>query len=173
MVLQMCAIGEESGSIDHMLRQKLRTSMKPKSMTWWQAFPVLMEPIIIVVLGTVIGGIVVAMYLPFSSSGGLMVVALQGSQQQSGAGGLAHWQLSNVVIHRLPQMEAPMGRRCAELSGQPFPTLHHFNLVVPRSRCPHCGHGIRWYENIPVFQLSGLRGRCSKCHDHQPALPIC
>jgi prepilin signal peptidase PulO-like enzyme (type II secretory pathway) len=40
------------------------------------------------------------------------------------------------------------------------------NLVTPRSRCPHCGHAIAWYENIPVLSWLALRGRCS------PATPI-
>lgn len=68
MVLQMCAIGEESGSIDHMLG---------KSADFYEAevddmvagISSLMEPIIIVILGTIIGGIVVAMYLPIFKMG--------------------------------------------------------------------------------------------------------
>jgi leader peptidase (prepilin peptidase) / N-methyltransferase len=35
--------------------------------------------------------------------------------------------------------------------------------MVPRSRCPHCGHLIRWYENIPVISFLYLRGNCSAC----------
>jgi leader peptidase (prepilin peptidase)/N-methyltransferase len=38
-----------------------------------------------------------------------------------------------------------------------------FNLMVPRSRCGHCGHQIRWYENIPVVSWLVLRGKCSAC----------
>jgi leader peptidase (prepilin peptidase)/N-methyltransferase len=34
---------------------------------------------------------------------------------------------------------------------------------VPASRCPHCGHRIRWYENIPVVSWLALRGKCSSC----------
>jgi leader peptidase (prepilin peptidase)/N-methyltransferase len=37
------------------------------------------------------------------------------------------------------------------------------SVVRPPSRCPRCGHGIRWYENIPVFSWLALRGRCSGC----------
>lgn len=37
------------------------------------------------------------------------------------------------------------------------------SVVRPRSRCPRCGHTIRWYENIPVFSWLALRGRCSGC----------
>ncbi|EKF74250.1 leaderpeptidase and N-methyltransferase [Alcanivorax hongdengensis A-11-3] len=38
-----------------------------------------------------------------------------------------------------------------------------FNLVVPRSRCPHCDHQIRSWENIPVVSWLALRGKCSHC----------
>lgn len=38
-----------------------------------------------------------------------------------------------------------------------------FNLVVPRSRCPQCGHQIRAWENIPVASYLFLRGKCSAC----------
>jgi leader peptidase (prepilin peptidase)/N-methyltransferase len=36
-------------------------------------------------------------------------------------------------------------------------------LSQPRSRCPHCGHQIAWYENIPVLSYLFLRGRCAEC----------
>lgn len=42
-------------------------------------------------------------------------------------------------------------------------TAPAFNLLKPASRCPHCGHLIRWYENIPVLSYLFLRGRCSAC----------
>src|SRR5918997_3147740 len=37
------------------------------------------------------------------------------------------------------------------------------SVVRPRSRCPRCGHEIRWYENIPVLSWLALRARCSGC----------
>jgi leader peptidase (prepilin peptidase)/N-methyltransferase len=37
------------------------------------------------------------------------------------------------------------------------------NIVYPRSSCPHCGHIISWYENIPVLSYLFLRGKCSAC----------
>ena len=68
MVLQMASIGEESGSLDQMLgkvadfyEQEVDEAVKGLSS--------LMEPIIIVVLGSIIGGIVVAMYLPIFKLG--------------------------------------------------------------------------------------------------------
>jgi type IV pilus assembly protein PilC len=68
MVLQMCAIGEESGSIDHMLG-KAADFFEAEVDDMIAGISSLMEPIIIVVLGTVIGGIVVAMYLPIFKLG--------------------------------------------------------------------------------------------------------
>ena len=68
MVLQMCAIGEESGSIDHMLG-KCADFYEAEVDDMVAGISSLMEPIIIVVLGTIIGGIVVAMYLPIFKLG--------------------------------------------------------------------------------------------------------
>jgi type IV pilus assembly protein PilC len=68
MVLQMCAIGEESGSIDHML-SKAADFYEGEVDDMVAGISSLMEPIIIVILGTIIGGIVVAMYLPIFKLG--------------------------------------------------------------------------------------------------------
>lgn len=68
MVLQMCSIGEESGSIDHMLG-KAADFYESEVDDMVAGISSLMEPIIIVILGTVIGGIVVAMYLPIFKLG--------------------------------------------------------------------------------------------------------
>lgn len=68
MVLQMCAIGEESGSIDHMLG-KAADFYESEVDDMVAGISSLMEPIIIVVLGTIIGGIVVSMYLPIFKLG--------------------------------------------------------------------------------------------------------
>lgn len=78
--------------------------------------------------------------------------------------GLLVGSFLNVVVHRFPKMlERQWAAECADFSGQPVKEEEPFNLVVPRSRCPHCGHGIRWYENIPVASWLALRGRCSQC----------
>jgi type IV pilus assembly protein PilC len=68
MVLQMCAIGEESGSIDHMLG-KAADFYESEVDDMVAGLSSLMEPIIIVFLGTLIGGIVIAMYLPIFKLG--------------------------------------------------------------------------------------------------------
>jgi len=68
MVLQMCSIGEESGSIDHMLG-KAADFYEAEVDDMVAGLSSLMEPIIIVFLGSIIGGIVVAMYLPIFKLG--------------------------------------------------------------------------------------------------------
>ena len=81
--------------------------------------------------------------------------------------GLAVGSFLNVVIHRLPIMLRQTWQAdCAEVSGDGVarPAPHEpFNLVVPRSRCPACGHRIRAWENVPVLSYVWLRGRCSAC----------
>jgi type IV pilus assembly protein PilC len=68
MVLQMTAIGEESGSIDHMLG-KAADFYESEVDDMVAGLSSLMEPIIIVFLGVIIGGIVVSMYLPIFKLG--------------------------------------------------------------------------------------------------------
>jgi leader peptidase (prepilin peptidase)/N-methyltransferase len=78
--------------------------------------------------------------------------------------GLLIGSFLNVVVYRLPKMmERQWEHECAELSGKELPEAAPFNLMVPRSRCPHCGHKIAWYENIPVISYLALRGACSSC----------
>ena len=68
MVLQMCAIGEESGSLDAMLG-KAAEFYEDEVDEAVKGLSSLMEPFIIVILGTLIGGIVVSMYLPIFKLG--------------------------------------------------------------------------------------------------------
>jgi leader peptidase (prepilin peptidase)/N-methyltransferase len=56
--------------------------------------------------------------------------------------GLVTGSYLNVVIHRLPRGES---------------------TVLPRSRCPYCGGGIRARDNLPVLSYLLLRGRCRRC----------
>ncbi len=81
-----------------------------------------------------------------------------------GALGLLIGSFLNVVIYRMPKMmERQWAAECAEISGQIAEPSEPFNLMVPRSKCPHCGHQIQWYENIPVLSYLVLRGKCSSC----------
>ncbi len=86
--------------------------------------------------------------------------------------GLLVGSFLNVVIHRLPKMmDLRWAAECAEFqaatgsqaASPPAEAQPLFNLMAPRSRCPHCGHGIRWFENIPLLSYLALRGGCSAC----------
>ena len=71
MVLQMAAIGEESGSLDHMLG-KAAEFYEDEVDEMVKGLSSLMEPFIIVILGVLIGGIVVSMYLPIFKLGAVV-----------------------------------------------------------------------------------------------------
>ena len=71
MVLQMASIGEESGSLDHMLG-KAAEFYEDEVDEMVKGLSSLMEPIIIVILGGLIGGIVVSMYLPIFKLGSVV-----------------------------------------------------------------------------------------------------
>jgi leader peptidase (prepilin peptidase)/N-methyltransferase len=78
--------------------------------------------------------------------------------------GLCVGSFLNVVIHRMPKMmERGWQEQCAELRGEAPPETARYDLVVPRSACPACGHRITPLENIPVVSWLALRGRCSAC----------
>jgi type IV pilus assembly protein PilC len=68
MVVQMCSIGEETGSLDAMLG-KVADFYEAEVDDSVEALSSLMEPMIMVVLGTLIGGMVIAMYLPIFKIG--------------------------------------------------------------------------------------------------------
>lgn len=103
--------------------------------------------------------------------------------------GLVVGSFLNVVVHRLPRMlerqwwedaahqfgdasshervfakpaPAAMGTQ-AEGVLERLESLPAYDLIRPGSRCPACGHAIRWHENIPVLGWLRLRGRCSAC----------
>jgi leader peptidase (prepilin peptidase) / N-methyltransferase len=78
--------------------------------------------------------------------------------------GLLVGSFLNVLIYRLPKMmEQEWAVQCAEFTGAPNEAQPKFNLMVPRSRCPHCGHAIRWHENIPILGYLRLGGKCAAC----------
>jgi leader peptidase (prepilin peptidase)/N-methyltransferase len=78
--------------------------------------------------------------------------------------GLVVGSFLNVVIHRLPKMmQRDSDNYVAHESGKELPHQDRYDLVMPRSACPCCGHQITALENIPVVSWLALRGKCSKC----------
>ena len=92
--------------------------------------------------------------------------------------GLCVGSFLNVVIHRMPlMMHYEWRQECSMfLAQQPdMPKAQAdalsvivaqdtpITLSIPASRCPHCAHKIKWYENIPLISWLVLRGRCSAC----------
>jgi leader peptidase (prepilin peptidase)/N-methyltransferase len=90
--------------------------------------------------------------------------------------GLLVGSFLNVVIYRLPRMmqrdwneqaamflEDAQLADCADKLRSANDVPGNFNLVVPRSACPKCGHQIRAMENIPVASYLALRGKCANC----------
>ena len=78
--------------------------------------------------------------------------------------GLLVGSFLNVVIHRLPKiLERQWRAECADITGAVLPPAEHFNLFVPRSACPKCGHQITALENVPIASYIALGGKCSSC----------
>lgn len=82
--------------------------------------------------------------------------------------GLAVGSFLNVVIYRLPiMMERDWRQQCRQLLSLDNDIKEEdnssINLLVPRSRCPHCEHMISAIDNIPVISYCLLRGRCRNC----------
>lgn len=79
--------------------------------------------------------------------------------------GLLVGSFLNVLIYRLPIMMQREWRAQAleYLECPPEQISERFNLLLPSSRCPHCDHQIRSWENIPLVSWLALRGKCSSC----------
>ncbi len=85
--------------------------------------------------------------------------------------GLAVGSFLNVVIYRLPVMlDREWRAQAADFTSSTATTVvgaraaaERFNLVVPRSACPHCKAPITAWQNIPVVSWLALRGRCAAC----------
>ena len=92
--------------------------------------------------------------------------------------GLCVGSFLNVVIHRMPLMmvhswrqecsqfmfeQTDMPRKHTQPLANIVATDQPITLSRPASRCPHCAHKIKWYENIPLVSWLSLRGRCSDC----------
>ena len=72
-----------------------------------------------------------------------------------------------VVVHRLPIMLERAWRAETQRRGSRIRTAKRRPAAttsrLPRSACPHCGHTLRAWENIPVISYVLLRGRCAQC----------
>ena len=75
----------------------------------------------------------------------------------------------NVVIFRLPAMMQQEWRcQCEELLEVPEAKREPakvLSLSKPASTCPHCGHGIRAWQNVPVISYLVLKGKCANCSE--------
>jgi leader peptidase (prepilin peptidase)/N-methyltransferase len=82
----------------------------------------------------------------------------------AGLFGLMLGSFLNVVIHRIPKMmQRESDNYVAQESGKALPHTGRYDLVMPRSACPHCNHQITALENIPVISYAFLRGTCRSC----------
>jgi leader peptidase (prepilin peptidase) / N-methyltransferase len=78
--------------------------------------------------------------------------------------GLLVGSFLNVVIHRVPKMmEREIDNFVADRLGKEPVHTDSYNLMVPRSACPHCNHQITALENVPVISYLAIRGKCSSC----------
>jgi leader peptidase (prepilin peptidase)/N-methyltransferase len=105
--------------------------------------------------------------------------------------GLCIGSFLNVVIHRIPRMlerqwlhesaaqltdaeamarvigvpqaETEKLAKAVDAYGTKIEALPPFTLSQPRSRCPHCGHQLRWHENLPLIGWLRLGGKCAAC----------
>lgn len=97
----------------------------------------------------------------------LFLFALPGSWLHAtlaGILGLVIGSFLNVVIHRIPKMmRRESDNYVASESNKQLPHTDRYDLMLPRSACPHCGHQITALENIPVISYLAIRGRCTQC----------
>jgi len=79
--------------------------------------------------------------------------------------GLLVGSFLNVVIYRLPKMmEQEWEAQCKAWRDEPTEDDEAtFNLALPRSHCPACGHTLGVVENIPLVSYALQRGRCRHC----------
>lgn len=69
--------------------------------------------------------------------------------------GLCVGSLINMMVYRIPII--------LKLRNQPHLQFKSFNLCLPRSHCPRCGHIIAWYNNLPLLSYIFNKGRCAYC----------
>jgi leader peptidase (prepilin peptidase)/N-methyltransferase len=78
--------------------------------------------------------------------------------------GLIVGSFLNVVIYRMPiLMQRETDNFIALERGEPPPHTTRYNLMLPRSACPSCGHALSARENLPVISFALQGGRCRHC----------
>jgi leader peptidase (prepilin peptidase)/N-methyltransferase len=78
--------------------------------------------------------------------------------------GLVIGSFLNVVIYRIPiMMQRESENYLALENDQPSPHLDRYNLILPGSACPSCGHRLSLSDNIPLLSFVWLKGRCRYC----------
>lgn len=78
--------------------------------------------------------------------------------------GLVIGSFLNVVIHRMPvMMQRETENFVALENDEPEPHTSRYNLIVPRSACPSCGHRLSALDNMPLLSYVWLKGRCRYC----------
>lgn len=171
MAIQMAAIGEESGSLDEMLG-KVAGFYEEEVDNAVDNLTTLMEPMIMAVLG---GRRPDHRYVSTDLPTGFRCVKMELLDYLASHPlafvlcaillGLLVGSFLNVVVHRLPKMmERNWKAEAREALGlEPEPKQATYNLVLPNSACPRCGHEIRPWENIPLVSYLALGGKCSSC----------
>ncbi|MEG1039189.1 MAG: A24 family peptidase [Pseudomonas sp.] len=89
--------------------------------------------------------------------------------------GLIVGSFLNVLVHRLPLMlQRQWQAEAREVLDLPeVQAAERYDLFLPASHCPHCGHRIRAWENVPLLSYVLLRGRCSSCRSAiSPRYPL-
>jgi len=79
--------------------------------------------------------------------------------------GLIIGSFLTVVVHRLPiVLKRDWRTQCLDFLDLPDDEEQKaFNIVIPRSQCPHCSHPLKAVNNIPLFSYLFQRGKCTFC----------
>ena len=166
MVVQMIAVGEEAGALDTMLF-KVAEFYEEEVNNAVDALSSLLEPLIMVIIGVLVGGMVIAMYLPIFKLAAVDLTAARRMSFLDQNPGLGYPAAAGFGLagRQLPQRRDPAPAQAAgmgwkrdsrevlgepELYDPPPP-----GIVVERSHCPHCKHAAVVVREHPAVQLAG------------------
>jgi type IV pilus assembly protein PilC len=180
LLRQLVAVGEASGTLDLML-DKAALHYEEQVSQGLEQLTTLLEPAIVLILGCWWGpgGGDVPTHFPVGQPDlnmnlwSLVVEHPPFFYSLAVVLGLLVGSFLNVLAYRLPIMlDRQWQREAQQVLGLPGAAHARFDLCLPASRCPHCQHQIRAWENIPVLSYLALRGRCSACKGASAALPL-